>query len=217
MANQGWIKLHRKLLESPIFKDALAFQLWVYILLKANHKDGNCLIGNTMVDIKRGELLTGRKSLSEATGLNESKVRRLLKLFENSEKVTIKKTTKYSIISIVNYSDYQESDQQPTNNRPTTDQQPTTNKNVKNEENVKKIDVKRFSPPTLAELQDYCKEKNYIIDADRFINFYESKGWYVGKNKMKSWRAAVNNWSKPKQEEINQTAPISKPLSNGRI
>lgn len=53
----------------------------------------------------------------------------------------------------------------------------------------------RFSPPTLEEIKAYILEKGYSVDADRFFNFYESKGWYVGKNKMKDWKAAVRTWT----------------------
>ena len=53
----------------------------------------------------------------------------------------------------------------------------------------------RFSPPTLEEIKAYILEKGYAVDADRFFNFYESKGWYVGKNKMKDWKAAVRTWT----------------------
>lgn len=65
----------------------------------------------------------------------------------------------------------------------------------------KEIDVrggtgKRFSPPTRDEVQAYCEERENGIDADRFIDFYESKGWMVGENKMKDWKAAVRTWEK---------------------
>lgn len=56
--------------------------------------------------------------------------------------------------------------------------------------------AKRFCPPTLDEVKAYCAEKEYTIDAERFIDFYTSKGWFVGKNKMKDWQAAVRNWHK---------------------
>ena len=59
----------------------------------------------------------------------------------------------------------------------------------------------RFTPPTLAEVQAYCLERGNNVDAERFIDFYSSKGWMVGKNKMKDWKAAVRNWEsrdKPK-------------------
>lgn len=60
--------------------------------------------------------------------------------------------------------------------------------------------AKRFCPPTLEEVKAYCAEKEYTIDAERFIDFYTSKGWFVGKNKMKDWRAAVRNWHKGSNE-----------------
>ena len=51
-----------------------------------------------------------------------------------------------------------------------------------------------FIKPTVAEIEAYVKEKGYNIDAQRFFDFYESKGWLVGKSKMKNWQAAVRTW-----------------------
>lgn len=62
-------------------------------------------------------------------------------------------------------------------------------------ENEKKI-VQRFIPPTIAEVQAYIQQKGYSIDAESFVAFYESKGWMVGKNKMKDWHMALVTWSK---------------------
>lgn len=59
----------------------------------------------------------------------------------------------------------------------------------------------RFTPPTLSEVEDYIIEKGYRIDAGQFIDFYESKGWMVGKNKMKDWKAAVRTWEKRHNEQ----------------
>lgn len=54
-----------------------------------------------------------------------------------------------------------------------------------------------FVKPTIEELENYCKEKELKnIDPEQFINFYESNGWMVGKNKMKNWKAAASNWNK---------------------
>lgn len=52
----------------------------------------------------------------------------------------------------------------------------------------------RFNPPTIQEIESYCHLENFNIDAENFFNFYESKGWMIGKNRMKNWRAAVSNW-----------------------
>ena len=60
-----------------------------------------------------------------------------------------------------------------------------------------------FIKPTIPELTDYIKTKNLKIDAEYFFDFYESKGWVVGKNKMKDWKAAVRNWERRRRD----TAP----------
>ena len=64
-------------------------------------------------------------------------------------------------------------------------------------ESIEAKSAKRFCPPTLEEVKVYVEEKGYaFFDAERFIDFYTSKGWMVGKNKMKDWQAAVRNWHK---------------------
>ena len=54
---------------------------------------------------------------------------------------------------------------------------------------------KNFVKPTVEEIAAYCKEKNYNINAQQFYNYYESNGWKIGRNAMKSWQAAVQNWN----------------------
>lgn len=53
-----------------------------------------------------------------------------------------------------------------------------------------------FHPPTLDEVKEYCIERNNNVDYEKWFNFYESKGWMVGKNKMKDWKAAVRTWER---------------------
>ena len=60
---------------------------------------------------------------------------------------------------------------------------------------------KRFTPPTLSEVQAYISEKNYHINAESFISFYESKDWMVGKNKMTSWKSAIAGWESRRKEQ----------------
>jgi hypothetical protein len=55
---------------------------------------------------------------------------------------------------------------------------------------------KRFSPPTVADITEYCFERENTVDAVRFFDHYTSNGWMVGKNKMKDWKAAVRTWEK---------------------
>lgn len=91
-------------------------------------------------------------------------------------------------------------------------------RNNNNTNKEKEIDLsiskKMFTPPTLSEIASYIQEKNYHFDAESFFAFYESKGWMVGKNKMKNWRMACITWEKgcnkgvslfDNHEEQNQT------------
>lgn len=77
-------------------------------------------------------------------------------------------------------------------------ERPTTNEDkvkvkVKDKENNNSI--RRFTPPTRDEVAAYIAEKGYLVDADRWLAYYESNGWKVGKNPMKDWKAAVRTWT----------------------
>lgn len=58
----------------------------------------------------------------------------------------------------------------------------------------------RFTPPTVEEVQTYCSERHNAVDAERFVDFYEAKGWMIGKNAMKDWKAAVRTWERKDKE-----------------
>ena len=59
----------------------------------------------------------------------------------------------------------------------------------------------RFIPPTVDEVQAYCQERHSSVDPVAFVSFYESKGWMVGKNKMRSWRSAISSWERRNKAE----------------
>lgn len=65
------------------------------------------------------------------------------------------------------------------------------------EKEIRKI----FTPPTADEVAAYCAERNNGIDANAFVNFYASKGWMIGKNRMKDWKAAVRTWEQHHRQE----------------
>ena len=56
--------------------------------------------------------------------------------------------------------------------------------------------AKRFQPPTVEEVRSYCTERGNNVDPQTFVDFYEAKGWMVGSNHMKDWRACVRTWEK---------------------
>lgn len=66
---------------------------------------------------------------------------------------------------------------------------------------VKPPACRRFIPPSAEEVKQYCREQGYSVDAERFVDHYESNGWMVGRNKMKNWKASVRNWSR--KEKVN--------------
>lgn len=65
----------------------------------------------------------------------------------------------------------------------------------------------RFIKPTIDEIQEYCNERNNGINAEAFYDFYESKNWYVGKNKMKDWKACVRTWEQRQQKPVDKKVP----------
>ena len=141
-SNNGWIKLHRKLLDNPVvMKDSDHLAVWIYLLLNASHTEYPVLFGGKKISLKAGQLITGRKSIASTLGISESKVRRILDLFEIDQQIDRQRSNKNSLVSILNWDKYQifdqQIDQQATNKRPTSDQQVTTNKNNKNIKNIK--------------------------------------------------------------------------------
>lgn len=75
------------------------------------------------------------------------------------------------------------------------------NNNNNNNNNITVVTAKRFTPPTVEEVEAYCTEKGYGVNAQRFVDFYESKGWMIGKNKMTKWKSAVATWEHKDREQ----------------
>lgn len=73
---------------------------------------------------------------------------------------------------------------------------------------------KAFIPPTLEEVSAYCRERNNGIDAQTFIDFYGSKGWMVGKNKMKDWKACIRTWEQRGREEPGKAPTYTQQVVN---
>lgn len=205
----GWVKLHRSLLDWEWYDDINVCRLFTHLILKANHKDKTW----RGIKINTGSFVTGRQALSEETGLSEQKIRSCLDKLKSTSEITIESTNRYSVVTLVNWESYQNNDNEltsnsttnPLSNQPTDNQQITTTKNDKNVNNKDKGKAKRFSPPTKSEAFSYFLERNHPAaeqEADSFIDFYSMKGWMIGKNKMKDWKAAIRNWMK---NDFNKT------------
>ena len=137
---EGWISLYRKFTEWEWYTDANTMRLFLHLLLKANHQDGNWQ-GKT---IRRGQVVIGRKSLANELKISEQAIRTSLNKLKITNEITIETTNKFSIITIEKYDVYQDNqkennqqkDQQATNEQPTSNQQLTTNNNNNNNNNI---------------------------------------------------------------------------------
>ena len=134
---EGWVKLHRCMLEWEWFKKPNMFRLFCYLIMKANHQDGKW----QGIEIKRGQVLTGRKALSEATGISEQSIRTCLTRLQKTGEINQQINQKNSLITILNYDKFQDvqekSTSKSTTDQPDTNQILTTNKNNKEEEEEK--------------------------------------------------------------------------------
>jgi hypothetical protein len=129
----GWIKLHRKILEWEWYSEPTTFRVFLHLMLKANHKDRRF----KGIELIKGSVVTSRDILAMETSLSVRQVRTALDKLKSTNEVTIKTSSKGTIIQLVNYDKYQLETNETTNERPTSDQQTTTNKNEKNEKNNK--------------------------------------------------------------------------------
>lgn len=128
------------MLDNPVvWKDSDHLAVWIYLLLNATHKDMDVLFKNKRITLKPGQLITGRRSIASQLSISDSKVKRVLLAFESDQQIDRQRSNKNSLITILNWCEYQQTDQQNdqqvTSKRPASDQQVTTNKNIKNIKN----------------------------------------------------------------------------------
>src|SRR6056297_184627 len=138
---EGWIKLHRKFSEWEWYDNSQMVHLFIHLLLNVNHADGNW----RGINVRRGQMITGLKSLSLATGISIQTLRSCLKKLEKTGEINKQTNNQFSIITVCKYDDYngvsEATNKQPnkrtTNDQQATNKQLTTNKNKKNKKNEK--------------------------------------------------------------------------------
>lgn len=168
----GWIKLHRQIMEHWIWEDSKRFKWWMEILLLTNHTDKKVFVGGKIQMIKRGSFHTSEVKLSERWNVSRNTVRKFLKLLQNDNMITTKKTGNGTTIEVHNYDVYQgnnevkkhENEQQ--NKQETEhqhehvrDNEQNTTKNVKKEKNYKNVKNEK-------------KEKNHSA-----FDFFQNNGF----------------------------------------
>lgn len=212
--NEGWVKIFRKLVNWEWYTDSPTKCLWLHLLLTAN-------IEPTMYrgkEIPRGSLATTEMKLSVETGLSRQQIRTAMNKLISTNEISKQSCKEYTIISVKKYDNYQTCMVVSTNNgvtistsdvyTPSTivatpvSTKPLLNKKRRREEYnppISPLKGGRFVPPTADEVREYCQSRGNGIVAEEFIDFYTSKGWMVGKNKMKDWKAAVRTWERSRK------------------
>lgn len=79
---ETWIKLYRKIMKSPIWENEKALKIWIWCLLKATHEEREQLVGQQIVELKKGQFVFGRKKASDELQMNENTIYRYIKLLE---------------------------------------------------------------------------------------------------------------------------------------
>lgn len=152
---EGWIKLHRGLLDSQIFASEKGLKIWVWILLKANHKERFVPIkigrGESILNVKRGSFIFGRFSAEEELCIDGSTIYKWIKKMEELGMIELESNSHYTILTVCKFNEYNDLEtekvtavEQPSSNQVAAVEQPcNTDKNVKNVKKVKNEEEKK--------------------------------------------------------------------------
>ena len=213
----GWIKLHRSITNHWLYTEKRIFskfEAWNDILLTVNYTDAKTIIKGSLYEVKRGQSILSLESWSKRWNWDKSKVKRFFNTLQLDEMVVIKSDTVTTHLTVCNYESYQgertTDETQMKRKRNADETQVNTIEERKNEKNERSI----FIEPTFNEILEYCTQRKNGVDVNKFLNFYSSKGWMVGKNKMIDWKACVRTWEKPIEiQEVNEPKKWKAPWS----
>lgn len=183
---QGWIKLHRQILEWEWYSDNNCFRLFLHLILKANHKEKRF----KGIELKVGSIVTSRDLLAKETGLSSQQIRTALTKLNSTNEITCVTSSQGTIIQIVSYEKYQIATNEITNEQPTNNQRITTNKNDKKEK-------KEIYIPELSEFLSFAIQECSNINQEDVKHKYNSwflNGWKDGNDKpIKNWKTKLLN------------------------
>ena len=227
--DRGWIKLHRSMLKWEWLKDERMVQMFIYLLLSCNSEPG-VFHGVTVLP---GEVVVGRKMLSERLGMQERVVRSTLDKLVSTGEITKWSNNHFTKITIRNWEKYQfvDSANHLSNKTPTVC--PTTGH--KQEERIYKesiycVDTKespaaphdepvkrkrKDRPESPEDVVEYCRSRGNNIDGRFFYDKMEARGWVFKDGRpVKDWKACIRTWERyEKQSAANQTM-VSRPAGD---
>ena len=195
---EGWISLHRKILENPILNRSRIysnFEAWIWLLLKANHKDNKFILGSEVLEVKKGQMITSQKKLCRQFKWGSTKLRTFLKLLQSDKMIELKPSSKATQITICNYDTYQDyqtaNKSLPNRKQIATKSLPKTNNKDNNVNNVNKlynyiyteINLKKYGKNVLDEFYGYWTEKK--IGGNKTL--YEMQKTFDVDRRLSNW------------------------------
>ncbi len=139
----GWIKLYRKIWENPRSSDPAWVSIWIYLITHASYGGLKAKFNGEIIVLKPGQIVTGRKAISDTTGVNESKTQRVLTVLKSEQQIEQQTCSRSRLITILNWDEYQCDEQQyepqMNNKRTTNEQQMNTTKKERKKERKKDI------------------------------------------------------------------------------
>lgn len=190
-----FVKLDRNLATWRWFKNPKTVVVWIWLIINANIEDHDF----ERETIHRGEIATSRKTISTATGLTENEVRTALDHLKSTGEITSRIRSKYQVISILRYNDYQDVSTgkrpgtTPAKPRQTTGRSPQS-KNIRMKEGKNEKNVCVHTPPSRTEVAEYCLSLGVSTDIDAFIQYNNATGWKIGRTKVEDWRPLLTKW-----------------------
>jgi len=207
----GWIKIHRSIKDHWLYQEDRVysrFEAWNDILLSVNYSDSKQIIKGKVYTIRRGESIFSLDTWAKRWKWDKSKVRRFLNLLQTDSMIVLVTDNITTHLTVCNYASYQDernaSETPKKRKRNTNEIQMTP---IKEEEEIQEEEKdKKFQKPTINEIALYMEEQGMNNISERFYNYYEAKGWMIGKNKMKNWKACVKTW---KEGNLKNTTQVS--------
>lgn len=105
---EGWIKLHKSIMNNWVWSDPVALKAWLDLLISVNYIDKKILFDGDLMTIERGQIMTSIRKLAEKWACTPRKANKLLQCFVNDEMVTLKKTKRGTLLTVLNYGLYQD-------------------------------------------------------------------------------------------------------------
>ena len=201
--NNGYVKIHRKLLGNPIvMKDSDHLSIWIYLLLNATHKEMNAMFNGKKIVLKSGQLITGARAIANDLEINKDKVQRVLNEFKTDTQIDTLASPKGRLITILNWEKYQncdtQNDIQMIHDCDTTDTQLIHNNNVKNVRNI-------YSTTSTKEEKENIKEK---VEPQNLFEYVEQM---FNRTLSPAEYEVINEWS---DNELTRYAIREAVLSN---